>query len=146
MRRLYPLFLVLLAAWTVCAPASLAHRRAPAPMPKEAWNREIGWVTVPVFYVTDRHLNVQSGEVDFSEEQRTDGLSYGVKNVTIPLTAHLNNYAKQLKEMGWHILSTEGEPHQRYVSSSELQFPDQHSRRKDSSMRNVRKGSAQAVH
>lgn len=103
---------------------SEAHQRPPSYAGKQDWNKQIGWVTVPVFYVTDRHLNIQSGELDYSEQQRADGLSYGVKNITIPLTAHLNNYSKQLKRMGWHILSMDGQPHEKYVNSADLQFPN----------------------
>jgi esterase/lipase superfamily enzyme len=125
MRRFFSLVLALLLANTASSacPAQ-ASTRPTSHTEKQDWNKQIGWVTVPVFYVTDRHLNVQSGELDYSEQQSTDGLSYGVKNITIPLTAHLNNYSKQLKKMGWHILSMEGQPEEKFVNSADLQFPN----------------------
>ena len=88
MRRLVSLTLAVLLASTASSigPAQ-ASTRLTSHAGKQDWNKQIGWVTVPVLYVTDRHLNIQSGELDYSEQQGTDGLSYGVKNITIPLTA-----------------------------------------------------------
>lgn len=122
----FVLMLVLLFFFSVTFGSAQADASKPPPphAEKQDWNKQIGWVTVPVFYVTDRQLNIQSGDLDYSERQRTDGLSYGVKNVTIPYTGHLNNYGKQLKAMGWHVLSMEGQPDERFVSSAELQFPN----------------------
>lgn len=121
MRKLYILLLTIVLTALLLQAAEAKQKQL---APKDMWNRQIGWVTVPVFYVTDRHFEATSGEIDFSEHQRLDGLSYGVKNVTIPYTAHLNNYAKQLRKMGWRILSLEGEPHQKYVNAADLRFPD----------------------
>lgn len=121
---LLSIFLVIFFGATYSCAQADGGKPPPTYAVKQDWNKQIGWVTVPVFYVTDRQLNVQSGDLDYSEQQRTDGLSYGVKNITIPLTAHLNNYSKQLKTMGWHVLSMEGQPDDKCVDSSELQFPN----------------------
>jgi hypothetical protein len=64
----------LIASSAASIPAA-AHKQPAAYAAKSDWKKQIGWVTVPVFYVTDRSLIVSAGELDYSELQRTDGLT-----------------------------------------------------------------------
>lgn len=81
---------------------------APAKDAAKKWNQQVGWLVLPIFFATDRQLDINSSDLNYKEEQMPDGLNYGVKNVVVPLEAHAAKQLSALTPLGWCRLPGEG--------------------------------------
>lgn len=88
---------------------------------------QTGWLTVPIFYATDRDASCNC----FSQEQvpqaARPNMHYGVKNIAAPLTKHLQEPIPRRNGLacGWKSLEGNTRPNQVILQSLAFDVPNQ---------------------
>lgn len=89
---------------------------------------QTGWLTVPVFYVTDRDASCNCFSQKQEKTNAKSNMHYGIKNVAAPETAYLKLESKQpiFKALGWEKTTTEmTRPSNSDLAAIQYEYPNQ---------------------
>lgn len=121
-RRLFFTLLV----WC-CILMQTAVLAAPTQNAAVKWDQQQGWLVLPIYFATDRELDINSTELNYKEQQMREGLNYGVKNIVVPLDAHASKQLSSLAASGWYRLpgNSKSTPSVNSLSMQQLKVPTQ---------------------
>lgn len=94
--RFVALVFLLLLSWTqvLCSCSFM-------PPPPDDTKGVKDWVVVPVFYATNRAFSGKNGSIEYSEDENTAGLQFGVKNFVVPYPVRTPLDKKTEERMRW---------------------------------------------
>lgn len=84
------------------------------------------WVVIPVFFATNRVEGPDQTKIDFLEEARGQHLTFGVRNVAVPLPVMIPLEDETIERMNWKRLHTQpaAKPVLPVVQPGDCRLPD----------------------
>lgn len=92
----------------------------------EPWTKKVGWVSVPVFFVTDRTYKCSCYKDKQIEINSKKQLEFGIVNTCAPKTQYLKKKSLQTKllQLGWKSFDSKRRPSKRELEKTTFPIPN----------------------